>query len=264
MQGLWVAAIASQARRAVELSSDGGSRNPEWHEYGGKGERRWVASSGKYQYRYPKSGGGKAQAARKQPVKPVSRQREGQKMVTSKLDGRSARAARDLKRLYDVVAESSVGVGAIEQVVEEIAKLPTADVVAIAGSVGVKVSPKTTRKAAVEAIKAALMEKKQPGSSQQKTKGESADSLASKAKGIMEAIMEDHEKVGFGQIEALHDQIAKLKPAEAKKVAAAFKLKVPLRASAPYVAREVRRKLTEQKGTAIQISAISRDGSRKK
>ncbi len=64
------------------------------------------------------------------------------------------------------------------------------------------------------------------------------------------------ETVGFGAIDELCESVGKLSAPEVKKVATGFGIKLASKASKPAALDEIKRKLTEQKGSAQRIQPI--------
>jgi hypothetical protein len=64
------------------------------------------------------------------------------------------------------------------------------------------------------------------------------------------------ESVGFGAIDEICDEVGKLSAADVKAVATGFDLRLSSKATKPQTLSEIKRKLTDQKGSAQRIAAI--------
>jgi hypothetical protein len=64
------------------------------------------------------------------------------------------------------------------------------------------------------------------------------------------------ETVGFGAIDEITEVVGKLSAPDVKQVAAKFGIKVSSRTTRPQALEEIKRKLTEQKGSAQRIQPI--------
>jgi hypothetical protein len=64
------------------------------------------------------------------------------------------------------------------------------------------------------------------------------------------------ESVGFGAIDEICDAVNALSAADAKAVAVGFEITLPSKATKPKSVSEIKRKLTEQKGSAQRIAPI--------
>lgn len=72
----------------------------------------------------------------------------------------------------------------------------------------------------------------------------------------LHAIVHD-ETVGFGAIDEIVEVVGKLNAAEVKQVAAKFEIRLGSKATKPQALEEIKRKLTEQKGSAQRIQPIT-------